>query len=99
MNKTIPVRWWRDDATRYDARPLIGICRTTPEMPQWAFDLIARPINPELQLLSEWLAEERRWFWTAMALPMELLSGSPSGTSGTGLAVAEYRDHIAMARR
>lgn len=50
MSKTTPVRWWRDDAERYNARPLIGVCRTQPEESHaWAFELLRGPVDPELQ--------------------------------------------------
>lgn len=41
MSKTSPVRWWRDDATRYVTRgPQLVPAAQQPDL-QWAFDLVA----------------------------------------------------------
>lgn len=91
-----PVRWWRDDATRYDDRPLIGICRSwTQSTLEWAYEL-ARP-DPKLERCFAWLAEKQTEFWRSMMLPAELLHApSPGGMSGSGEALAEYRRRIGV---
>lgn len=92
MSKTTPVRWWRDDATRYQSRPLIGVCRTTPETTlQWAFELIGNPVNPELQRCFDRYAELTNPGIAAfMAIPAELLK--PREQFGPGLLPALLPD-------
>lgn len=65
MSKTTPVRWWRDDATRYASRPLVGVCRTRPEQHAWAFELISGPST-----LTAALAELEQQIMAACAVPL-----------------------------
>lgn len=58
MSKTTPVRWWRDDAERYNARPLIGVDRTWTQ-PTWAFELL-KPLDPETQRMFDAMFEASR---------------------------------------
>lgn len=41
MSKTTPVRWWRDDSTRYVTRGPQTVPEALRDDVQWAFDLIA----------------------------------------------------------
>lgn len=40
MSKTTPVRWWRDDATRYHSRPPYVAPPLEPG-PEWALERLA----------------------------------------------------------
>ena len=62
MSKTTPVRWWRDDATRYHRRP--PYVAPTAEPIEWAFQLL-RPTPEqaaELAQRRDWLDTQLRWF-------------------------------------
>lgn len=74
MSKTTPVRWWRDDATRYDDRPLVGVCRswTQPTL-EWTYEPPSPERQAELERLSAWIAERQAEFWRSMMLPAELV--------------------------
>lgn len=43
MSRTAPVRWWRDDASRYRRRP--PYVAPPPEPIEWAFELLR--LTPE----------------------------------------------------
>ncbi len=83
MSKTTPVRWWRDDATRYQARPPYKA--PEPE-PRWAFELLTGSVDPELQRCFDRLAEltspER--IYGALGIPAELLD-PPAASFGPGI--------------
>lgn len=93
-----PVRWWRDDATRYDDRPLVGVCRdwTQPKIDlEWAYELV-RP-NPDLERCYARIAEWQAEFWRSMMLPAEMLNApSPVGMRDSGIALAEYRRRLGL---
>ena len=79
MSKTTPVRWWRDDATRYVTRgPQVVPATTTTE---WQFDLLA-PMDPamtaELQRMYDAATPEA--LTAAFALPAEVLQPSTWST-------------------
>lgn len=54
MSKTMPVRWWRDDATRYQTRgpqKVLAAAEGTPAL-QWPFELL-RSTEPTLTRILE----------------------------------------------
>jgi hypothetical protein len=73
-----PVRWWRDDATRYKSRPPYQ-APPVDQGPRWAFELL-RHIDPELtRMLDRWLeASSPAKIAAALAMPLELLVGGCS---------------------
>lgn len=91
MSKTTPVRWWRDDATRYDDRPLVGVCRswTQPTL-EWTYEPPSPERQAELERLSAWIAERQAEFWRSMMLPAEPLDAPNGGILGAGAALNEY---------
>lgn len=48
MSKTTPVRWWRDDATRYQGRPPY-VAPPEPPPPEWLVPLDMGP-SPIMKL-------------------------------------------------
>lgn len=97
MSKTTPVRWWRDDATRYNARPLVGVCRSWTQ-PAWAFEL-PKPLDPETQRLFDALFEASRperlveHLAKLTAIPIrELFGMTPVGYGSGAYALAQNRD-------
>ncbi len=93
MSKTTPVRWWRDDATRYQRRPLFGVCRSWKQPPaELLRDLVARPVDPEFQRAISAFFESTRpeRLYAASAIPAELVN-APYDTRPAGLA-AELSD-------
>jgi hypothetical protein len=91
-----PVRWWRDDATRYVTRgpQLVPGALRAP----WMFELLARPADPGLQRLLDTYADLARPGRLAemCAIPAELLYSGPGDTSGTGVAINEYRARLGV---
>lgn len=53
-----PVRWWRDDATRYVTRGPQQVPAAAQPDPAWMFELLA-PLDPE----TTWTMEQ--WFGAA----------------------------------
>jgi hypothetical protein len=61
MSKTTPVRWWRDDATRYRRRPPYVAPPSEPI--EWAFELL-RPTSEQFAERARrrnWLDAQLRW--------------------------------------
>ena len=89
MSKTSPVRWWRDDATRYQPRGAAEARKELPEEPpQWLLDRLT-PTPEQLAMY----AEHDRMFREAtrsFAMPETLLRG---GSGSKGLASGEALDH------
>jgi len=76
VSKTTPVRWWRNDSTRYQSRPPY---KAPPvEAPTW--DLVLLPPNDSLGKLIDRVDDERRRWMQSLALPDDILfAGSPLG--------------------
>lgn len=97
MSKTTPVRWWRDDATRYVTRGPHGP-QTVPSArvdASWAFELISGPIDPVLLRIRDQLLALDRAIAGAFTMPPELLHcGGTSYGLCSGVALDERRRRI-----
>lgn len=85
MRKTTPVRWWRDDATRYVTRGPQAVPAAAPQpMPAWAIELLA-PMDPSLtaELQRIYDAATPEALTAAFALPPEVLSPNPMSAWAT----------------
>lgn len=87
MSKTSPVRWWRDDATRYEARPLVGVYRTRTQ-PRLEFAPLPPP-DPELAAAWDFINQRISTLLISGAeVPAELLAPVPMRPSGLASGLA-----------
>lgn len=97
-----PVRWWRDDATRYVTRgPQLVPAATQSDLTAWAAEMLRGPADPALLRLLDAYAElaSPDRLATICRLFAEMLQGGPGGMSGSGVALAEYRSQLDPASR
>lgn len=74
MAKTTPVRWWRDDGTRYQSRPpyLAPPVDVDVDAAKWAIELLSG-LNDMAPMFERLKTLEREWY--SMAVPLDLLFG------------------------
>ena len=63
-----PVRWWRDDATRYVTRGPQAVPAAVQLDPAWMFELLA-PLDPEVTRTME------QWYGTLDAVTAQQMLG------------------------